>query len=75
MRAGTIGYKVEQLGDITVIDATILSLAKETKSSTIADSNKVCSNGKSRKNECSNSMPKLVGRVCISIRPIYYGDG
>ena len=47
MRAEAIGFKVEQHRSITAIDTIVSSLAKETRGSTIAESNRAYSNGKS----------------------------
>ena len=56
------------------INATILSMAKEAKGSSIAASNRICFDGGSGKNKFDNSTPKLVDRVCDSVRPICYGS-
>ena len=75
MREWGTDSKTEQLGGTTATIAIASSLAKEVRSSSTADSNRICSNEESWENKCSNSMLKLADRVYTSIRPIYYGGG
>jgi len=44
-------------------------MAKEVRNALTVDSNKICSNEKSRKDECGNGIPLTEGSVCL-IKPI-----
>ena len=46
------------------INATASSLVKEIRGSSIVDSNRTCSNRRSRKKKCGNSMSKSTSKVC-----------
>ena len=72
MRAEALGSKIEQYRSTMATVSIASSLAKKTEGSSTADTNRACSNRRSRKNEYNNSMPKSTGRVCTS-QPIYYG--
>ena len=49
-----------------------LSLAKKIGGFTLVGTSRVCINGRSRKDKCSHGKPKSIGRVCISMQPIYH---
>jgi len=66
------GSKVEQHWNIMVANAIASNFAKEIKSSLIAVTDKVYSNGGSRKDEHSDGMPKSADIFCISERPTCY---
>jgi len=50
------------------------SLAKKARSTSIAGFNSACSNGRSRKNKCRNSISHTEGRV-YPTKPIHHGSG
>ena len=52
----------------------VSSLAKKVRGST-ADTDRICSNRRSRENKHGNSMPESVGSVCASTGPIYHEGG
>jgi len=64
--------KVELLGSTQVNTVTASSLAKEAGDVSTAGFNRTCSNGRSRKNECSDGKSSIEDRVS-SKKPIYYG--
>ena len=68
------GSKVRQYRDTTAAVATASSLAKKMRDSSIADSNRTCSNRRSRKNKHGNSISKSVGRV-YTMQPSCNGCG
>ena len=72
MKAKALGSKIEQCKSTMATVAIVSSLAKKTGGSSTVDTDRACSNRRSRKNEYSNSMPESVGRVCTS-QPICYG--
>jgi len=51
----------------------VSSLAKEARAPSTISSSKICSNGRSRMNECSNGMLQLEDRV-YTMQPIYHRD-
>jgi len=57
---------------ITVAMAS--SLAKEVEGTSTASSNRICSNGGSRENECSNGILSTEDKIC-TMKPICYGSG
>ena len=64
MRAEDIGAKTKYSRGTIAIDVTAPSIAKKTRDLSIADVSRVYSNKRSQENECSNSIPKLVGSIC-----------
>jgi len=48
-------------------------LAKEARGSSAVSTDRAYSDGRGRKNECRDGMPKSVGRVC-TLKPIYNRD-
>jgi len=69
MRQWVLDSKTRQQST-TAVDTTVPSLAKETRGSLTAG--RTYSDKESRKDKHSDSMPKLIGLVCIS-QPIYHG--
>jgi len=55
--------------------ATTPSLAEETGGLSTESTNRVCSNGRSRKNKCNDDTPKSAGKICALMRPICHRDG
>jgi len=56
--------KTKHSRDTTATNVTVPSLAKKTEGS-IAGTDKICSNGRSRENKCGHSISKLTGRIYI----------
>jgi len=50
----------------------VSSVAKEAENISTVDSNKICSNGRSREDKYGDSILSTEGRCC-SIKPICYG--
>jgi len=74
MRQQSSSSKAKPARGTTAINAIVSGLAKEIRSSSTVDTNRVCSNRGSRKNKCSNGTPESVGKVC-TMQPICYGSG
>ena len=72
-RAEATNSKVKQSRDTIVTNTIASSLAEETRGPLTVDSDRTCSDRRSRKNKHSNGIPKSIGRVCASARPICHG--
>jgi len=64
MRAGATGSQTKQCRDTQANNALVLDMTKETRGFSTADTGRACSNGRNRKDEYKNGMPKSAGRVC-----------
>ena len=71
-RARATGSEVEQSGGIIATDAIALKLAKKARSSSTVDTNKACSNRKSRENKYSNGTSESASRIWALIQSICY---
>ena len=69
----TISFKVKQYKDTQTTDATASSLAKEARSSSTVDADRIYSNRGSGKDKYSNSMLHSESRIGI-IQPLYLRD-
>jgi len=65
-RAEASGFKVEQHEDTIATDATTSSLAKKTRGFSAINTDRACSNRRGRINECGDSIPESVSKVCAS---------
>jgi len=63
-RAETNSSKVEQHRDIMTTNTTASSLVKETRDSLAVDTNRACSDRRSKKNKCRDGMPESASRIC-----------
>ena len=68
-----LDFKVKQYGNTMATTATIPSLAEKTEGLLTESINRVCSNGRSRKNKCSDDILKSAGRIYASMGPICHG--
>jgi len=70
-KIGATSFKTKLTRGIIATDTTASGIAKETRGSLTVDTNRACSNERSREDKCSNDVPQSEGSVYI-IQPIYH---